>query len=510
MGPFLLAAALVVGCQRTPPPQAAVDPPAASGDLVLLHTNDLHCHYEPTAAPWLEGRRAIGGFAALDSYLRTVRAQEGEDRLLVLDAGDLLSGTPLSELEHEGVRGGEMTAFVQEWGFDAWALGNHEFDQGIDNLEALVAGSAVPVLCANLEPVPGTGPMQGLEPAIIFERAGLRVGVIGVISGELERFVPSSSMQRLRLLDPVQAATQQAQALDPLTDLLVLLSHSGLEEDRVLAAQVPGIDLVIGGHSHDALLEPELVGQVYVVQAGSNARSVGRLDLRVEHDAIVELRGQLVDLEPQPTWQPASAQVLERLQRVGAAIDASHGAVVGSVGQELLRDSYRQSSLGQWVTAVLQDALGTDLAIYNSGGLRADLPAGPIKVAHLYSALPFGNHAVSFEMSGAELRRVVERNAFSEHTRDTSSLQCSGLDWSWRAAGSGQEILWITVGGEPVDPERGYTVAANSYMAQHMDEILGLSERPVENSGATVLELVQAAFGVDPLVPPPARSTRSR
>jgi 5'-nucleotidase/UDP-sugar diphosphatase len=479
---------------------------SGSGSLVLLHTNDIHSHFLPTPARWLEGSPAIGGFEALGSYLETVRLEESE--ILLLDAGDILSGTPLSELERDGLVGAEMTGFLADWGYDAWVLGNHEFDQGYDTIAALVGASPVPALCANLQ-APGGGPaMPGLEASRVFERGGVRVGVIGLTTPELQRLVSAQTWAQLELLDEVEVIQRQVELLDPQTDLLVLLSHAGLETDRWLAAKVPKLDLIVGGHSHDAVREPERVGDTYVVQAGSYARSVGRLDITVADDAIASIEGRLVNLQPSEGWAPATSAVLERLERVTAAVDATYGRVVGSVTAPVLRDSYRQGSMGLWVTALMLEATGADVAFYNSGGLRADLPGGELTYADLYQVLPFGNTPVTIAMTGAELVRIAERNAFSEATRETSSLQCAGLEWSWRPTPEGQEIVSISVRGEEIDPERAYTVATNSYVASHLGEILDLPERELQPYDATILGLVEQALQAGPIEPPPARGTK--
>ncbi len=497
---------LLLGCPRESPVQAGGEDVPAGGRLVLLHTNDIHSHYEPTAARWLEGDPEIGGFAALSSYLETIRAQESA--LLVVDAGDILSGTPLSELELDGVVGAEMTGFLADWGYDVWTVGNHEFDQGFDTIAALVAASAVRPVCANIQ-APGGGPaLPGLEPARVFERGGVRVGVIGITTPDLQRLVSAETWGQIELLDEIQVIQEQIRLLDPETDLLVLLSHAGLETDRWLAAKVPELDLIVGGHSHDAVTTPEQVGSTWVVQAGSYARSMGRLDITVQDDAIASIEGRLVDLRPDPSWAPATPAVLARLERVSAAVDASYGRVVGSSLAPVTRDSYRQGSLGLWISTLMLEATAADVAFYNSGGLRADLPAGELTYADLYQVLPFGNAPVTLAMTGAELMKIVKRNAFSEATRETSSLQCAGLEWSWRPAGGSQEIVTVTVGGQPLELERSYTVATNSYVSSHIGEILDLPERDIQAHGAAVIELAERALQAGPLQPPAARSTR--
>ncbi len=496
----------LTACARQAPVEAPIEPVEARGSFVLLHTNDIHSHYLPTPARWLEGSPAIGGIDALGSYLETARSQGSE--LLLLDAGDILSGTPLSELEIEGLRGAEMTGFLGDLGYDAWALGNHEFDQGYEVIAALVQASPVPALCANLLGSDGGSAMPGLQPSLIFERGGVQIGVIAITTPDLQRLVSAETWSRVQLLDEVEVVRAEIERLDPQTDLLVLLSHAGVETDRVLAAELSGLDLIVGGHSHTAITEPERVGDTWIVQAGSYARSIGRLEIEVADDAIAKLQGGLVNLQPEADWAPAAPPVLERLARVTAAVDAAFGRVVGSATRPVLRDSYRQGSMGLWISALMLEATGAEVAFYNSGGLRADLPQGELSYADLYQVLPFGNAPVTLSMTGAELMRIVERNAFSEATRETSSLQCAGLSWSWRPVEGGQEIVSAMVGEQPLDPARSYTVATNSYIASHLDEILSLPEREIRPHGPSIISLVEQALQAGPFVPPEAHDTR--
>jgi 2',3'-cyclic-nucleotide 2'-phosphodiesterase (5'-nucleotidase family) len=172
-------------------------------------------------------------------------------------------------------------------------------------------------------------------------------------------------------------------------------------------------------------------------------------------------------------------------------------------------DSYRQGSLGVFVSEVLRQASGADFAFYNPGGLRGDLPAGDITLAALYQVLPFGNEVVTFEMTGEEVRKLAERAAFAEDTHKTSAPQCAGLAWRWRPApDGGQELVEVTVGGTPLDPAKTYTVASNDYVGEHLDESYKVPERPLRSVGGAVLDMVQQALGEQLVTPPATRGMK--
>ena len=500
-----LAALALVACATRLAPVGNDEP--RTGSLTLLHTNDMHCHFEPSQAPWLEGAPAIGGMVALDAYVRTVRQEVGERNLLLLDAGDVLTGTPISELPAAALpgqpRGGEMLLFMRDIGYDAWALGNHEFDQGFDNAAALVAASPLPVLSANLRAAPGEAGLAELQQARIFDSGGLQVGVIGILTEDLQALVGVEDWARLRLSPAADSVAQQLEALDPQTDLLVVLSHAGLEDDKALAAAVPGIDLIVGGHSHDALRQPLRAGDTWIVQAGSQARSVGRLDIQVRADAIAGIQGSLENLLPGPEWSSASQAVVERTEALQAQVEERFGRVVGLAPQALGRDSHQQSALGRWICEVLRRAAQADVALFNNGGIRADIPAGPVDLGQLYQAFPFGNEVVVTALLGEDLERIVRRNIVAERTGRVGALQTAGLSWPADQASGDPAAPQVLVGGKALESQKLYVVATNAYLAEHFEERFQFPLRSVLTGlGSTVLELAVQAAEAEPMTVP--------
>ena len=130
---------------------------ARPGRLIIAHTNDLHAHYGPNRADWLEGTPDIGGFGAIGGHVAALHQEHGDDRVLVLDGGDVMTGTPLMEFEVRGARGGAMLELMETAGMDAWVLGNHEFDIGMEHISTIVSASQIPVLSANLDAADGSG-----------------------------------------------------------------------------------------------------------------------------------------------------------------------------------------------------------------------------------------------------------------------------------------------------------------------------------------------------------------
>lgn len=492
---------LLAACAKGPGPAASGSSPA--GHLVIAHTNDLHTHISPNRAPWLEGEPDVGGFVALSAHLEALRQERGEGAVLYLDGGDLLSGTPLMELEAHGALGGSMVDLLGLVGCDAWVLGNHEFDRGFDNLQGMVAGSEPAVLSANVDGVGTSSPaLDGQLDAVILEANGLRVGVFGLTTPGLHRLASPETMARIELAELHETARAQVAALDPQTDLVVALTHIGLESDRRLAEEVDGIDVIVGGHSHTAMQAAEQVDGTWIVQAGSYTRSLGVLELVVTDDAVAQASWELRDLLPEALPAAPDKAVVRAVAELERRLVSRFDQQVGEAVEPLTRAHDAESGLGRLAADIVREAAGADIGLYNTGGLRADLVAGPLTRGDLYTVFPFGNQLVSFELTGAELLGAMLRSTHGAAGARAPMLMWSGARWTWRERLGAPELLEVSVGGEPLDLARSYRVATNSYVAQQWQHHLGVEGRDLQDHGMTVLDAAVARAAAGPLRAP--------
>lgn len=503
----LLVAAQAPGCAH----QAPRDPAIVDGArrLTILHTNDIHGHYLPERAEWIDGKPEIGGFVRLEEEVTSLRGKRAKDSVLLFDGGDELTGTPLSDVVVDGVKGGAMHAFFERLGYDAWVLGNHEFDKGLDNLRGYTAGAASPVLSSNVRSPDGGPLLPNQEYSKVFRTNGVRIGVIGVTTGRLAGLMSRADFARLTLTPEPEAVRAEVARLDPLTDLIVVLSHIGLEQDEQLAASVPGIDLIVGAHSHTRLTKAVHVGDTWIVQAGSYNRSLGVVDLTVEGDAVLDFRYELRDLLPETAPRPPDPTLLALTQHYKTTLDAIYGEVVSTAHTTLTRSYNHESSLGDWITDALRDATGADVAFYNGGGLRADLVAGPVTRGALFECFPFNNDVVTFRLTGEALIGVVIRNLAADSDESRGYLSASGLRWVWRVRGGAPEVVEARVGETLVDPARTYLVASSSYIAEHWDKHFGVEPTEVTGTGQTDLDAAISYAKKGPIqAPGDIRSTK--
>jgi len=495
----------LLACQKPVPPEVGPGTPAigGSGILTVLHTNDMHGHFLPEPAKWLDGAPSIGGFELLDAYVSDYRAAAGEGAVLLLDGGDMLTGTPLTDEVVDGAGGGAMIQMMEAVGYDAMALGNHEFDQGYENVQAIMEAADFPVLSSNIL-APGGGPaFPGQDVSVVIERAGLSIGLIGATTEGLGSLVSTTMHDKLSIESITESVAAEVERLDPLTDLLVVVSHIGVDSDRTLAASVPGIDLIVGGHSHTALVEPEQIGGTWVVQAGSYTRSLGVLTLTVADDSITAFDGALVDLLPESAPGEASAEITSLVKKYSELMASRYGEHLSDATETLGRDYNDESALGDWITDVLREATGADIAVYNAGGLRADLNAGPLTLRSIYEIFPFGNEVVTFELTGPEVVSILLGNAQAQMEGESSFTSISGASLVWRERLGAPEVVEARVGGELIDLDRTYRIATNSYVAEHAKKKLhNTAPKDQQDFGQTVMQVAAEAARQGDVEPP--------
>ena len=482
----------------------------AAHRLTILHMNDFHSRHEPVDGRALacsaDHPDCFGGSARLATAIRTQRAAAAADgrAVLLLDAGDQFQGS----LFFTAHRGMAELAVMHELGTDAMAAGNHEFDLGPAVLGAFADAARFPVLSANVDATAEPALAGRLRPHAILERAGLRVGLIGLTTQQAE--VSSSPGPNVRFNDPAPALAAAAIAARAAgAQVLLVLSHLGVFLDGTMDA--PGVAAIIGGHTHTLLsnVEPGALGPhpvragsgALVVQAGAYGRYLGRLDLDLAADGTVlayggECRHVGLDLPEDPAVAAVVARFAAPLREVRLrpvttlpeALDVA-GCRVGPCG------------IGEMVAGALLDAAhGADLAVMNAGGIRTGLRGGVVTLGDVLDALPFGNMLATLTLTGADVRAALEqglqpgRGAFP---------QVAGIRMAFDPTRpAGDRITMLEVRGAdgtwaPLDPARRYLVATNNFMRNGGDGYTVMRDRAVDSydAGPGVAEIVAAALG---------------
>ena len=435
-------------------------------ELTILHTNDMHASFVPHDAFWVKGtpKPLVGGFKELAFTVDSIR--HADHNVLLLDAGDVMTGNPIADLEYDGAQGGALFAMMNMIGYDAWCLGNHDFDISQTNLRHLTAIAKFPTLSANVVDTLGAYPVNN-KPYTIIEKDGLRIGIIGVMSQDLYHLVNQNSLVGIKVLDPVATTQHWIDQLAPKTDLLIALSHEGVDEDSVLAMHVTGLNIIVGGHSHTRLRHPRLVNGVLIVQTGSNCENLGVLDVTVETHSVVKYDGRLIQL-----WydndRPATrlSAFVDSVQQV---IDKDYNVVLATLKKDWRR-SNGESSIGDFVVDAQRAAAHADVAFMNNSGIRADVSAGPLTKKDLFAVMPFRNILTTFQLSGKQLRDVV-LHCLGER----EGISFSGITCTWKKGpGHEPEIVSMMIDGKPLDDNRMYACAASDYFVGEAKRYIGV------------------------------------
>ncbi len=485
--------------------------------FVVFHTSDVHGFLASRLEPVVGGTaRRVGGMAALTALVASERLPH-----VLVDSGDWYQGTPEGNL----TRGAAVVTAMNLAGYTTAALGNHEFDYGEPNVRQLVAAASFPVLGANIVSRATGTRLPYLKASTTTTVAGVSVAFVGVITHHTATATLPQHVAHLEFTDEVVAAREAtAEARKAGAEVVVVLSHCGLAPSRARQRLSPSAlvltaedlayrgdlaiargadaDLVLGGHMHTGLTGPWVDPEsgVPIVQSEANLVSVSRLEIAVTDSGPrrVTVTGRLVDLEVAVTGEDpkVKAHVEKTAREVGAALDE----VIGRANEAVARiEPGFDSPLGSWVADTMRAAASADVAVQNSYGVRADIPAGNITRRTLYEVYPFENTLIVVEMTGAALRRLVLDNLQA----DRSAIQLSGAHVRFRPGD--REALTITVGARPLDLSARYRVATNSYLANGGTGGAAMAGCPQTPDPRNVRELLEAAVRRDRgLVPPPS------
>jgi 2',3'-cyclic-nucleotide 2'-phosphodiesterase (5'-nucleotidase family) len=432
----------------------------ATQRLTILHVNDFHGRLFPYVDKAIDPSRLLGGAAYLAKQIEKERARNPEGAML-LSAGDMFQGTPVSNL----FRGRPVLDLMNRLHFDVMALGNHEFDWGPEVLRGIVTAAQFPVLCANIVDDKGLF-MEGVKPYVMIQRKGFKVAVIGVVTPELLYMVNAKYLAHLTILEPVRVVPGLVRKVKREgAQVVVLLTHLGLEQDKRLAAAMEGIDVIVGGHSHTVVMDPIVVGKTIIVQAGYNGLYLGVLEL-----ALDERTGRIVDATRKSELRLVSAGEGDSFDKGVAQIAESYNErirdrfrqVVGETRVDLMRRADGESALGDVITDAMRASTGADVALHNSGGIRADILAGPITMEEVYTVLPFDDVVVTMDLKGSDLLEIFEKST----SGNKGMLQVSGARIEYDPASSAdKKVTAVRIGGAPLGKDRTYRVSTNDFLA---------------------------------------------
>ena len=446
--------------------------------LTILHTNDHHGRF------WQNSNGEYGMAARktlIDNIREEVMLEDGNT--LLLSGGDINTGVPESDLQdaEPDFKGMNMLQY------DAMALGNHEFDNPLTVLKQQHEWAGFPFLSANIIDNKTGKPL--FDAYKIFTVDDLRVAVVGFTTDDTAKIGNPEYLDGLTIKSPIEVAQDLIPVLEKKADLIVAVTHMGHYDngnhggnapgDVTLARTVPGIDVIVGGHSQNPLFEPDVQSGTLILQAHEWGKYVGRLDMTIKDGMIVASDYELIPvnlkkkvkkadgsservfIDKEIAQDPTMLSMLQPYQdigqeKLGVKIGFTDGKLVGERG--IVRS--QETNLGNLIAAAMMKKVNADVAVMNSGGIRDDIPAGDITYKSVLQVQPFGNALAYVDLTAEELTDYLSAAAAKE-AGSGAFAQFQGVSLVLMDG----KATNIKVGGKALEAGKTYRIAMNSFTA---------------------------------------------
>jgi 5'-nucleotidase len=460
---WLLALCILasIGLAGTPAVHAQSD----TTTVTILHFSDYHSHAVPF---YSEGAPNQGGIARGIAYLKAQR--QSNPNVLVLDGGDMVNkGSPTWSDEYQCAEWPWLNGIV-----DAMALGNHEFDYGQDVFKACQAGINYPILSANYLGADGK-PLLTADGKtyMVKDIGGVKIGLFALAGSDFNTLVPASSRAPgATFADRIATAKQIVDTLrnTEKVNAVVFFGHELREDDYALAQAVPGIDLILGTHSH---YKSELVTipntKTYFISPFQYLTYISNVQLTFTGGQLSGVSGRLVKMDAQ---QPEDPQIAAQVAKMQTDLEAKHPdrfKVLGTAAVEMSVDNVSddETGLGNWSMEAVRAAAGVNAFFSTSSSFRASIPPGPITVETFYTAIPYKNSVVTADMTGQQLTDLL--NVMISKRGSDSFCQESGVRFTIQdGKATNIEVLRDpanpAAGYAPLDPTMTYKIGATNFM----------------------------------------------
>jgi 5'-nucleotidase/UDP-sugar diphosphatase len=485
-----LSALILGGCSSLPGAGPEVD---KTYRLTILHTNDHHGRF------W-RNSNGEGGMAARKTLIDRIRAEvkESGGHVLLLDAGDVNTGVPESDLQDAvpDFRGMNLM------GYNAMAVGNHEFDKPLSVLRMQRELAKFPLISANVY----ENGKRMFDPYVVFNLGGLRVGVMGLTTSDTPKLVSPDIVKGLEFRSVIEEASKVVPELRAKADVIIAASHAGYYQDGnsgtqssgdvEIARAVKGIDAVVGGHSHDPVCmksdnvidrayvpgsecRPDRQNGAWIMQAHEWGKYLGRADFAYRNGVFTLLKYELLPINLKRSVRaadgktslvnytaeiPEDKEMLDLLKPFQEFGEQKLNVEIGSVDGRLEGDRgvvrARPASMGILIGRALMDKTKADFAVVNSGGVRDSLAAGKLTYKDVLKVQPFGNTTVTVDLTGTEVMAYL--NAAAKMSVGSGAFpQFTGVN----LVITGGVVTSASIKGAPVDPARTYRMVINNFMA---------------------------------------------
>lgn len=466
--------------------------PAQAFTLHILHINDFHSRIQSInasdstcSADDEAAGNCFGGSARLHTAVNALRDEltAAGENVIVLDAGDQFMGS-LFFTTYTGAVEAEM---MNRIGFDAMVFGNHEFDLGVEPLVEFIEAVEFPVISGNVDTsADNMLAGHGVE-FVVFEFGDERVAVLGGTTTDTPEIANPGPHVTFR--PPVEYLTDKIAELEGEgINKFIVLGHLGVPADIQIAERVPGVDAIVGGHTHTLFSNtvetaphpyPYVVNDVPIVQAGAYSKYLGHLTLTFDDEGnVTEATGDTILLDAGVEPDPA---ILARIEELGGPIEDAMSEIVAEIAATIdgSRETCRavECEMGNLVADAMLDRVkgqGVTIALQNGGGLRASIEGGQVSMGDIIAVLPFQNTLATFDLPGAGVVASLENGVSQVEDGAGRFAQVAGLKYTWDpAAEPGSRITEVLVEEEgawvPIDPAKVYSVVSNDFVRRGGD-----------------------------------------
>lgn len=396
----------------------------------ILYFNDAH---EPDMVSTEGG--LLGGVARMKSVVDSIR-QSSPDALLLF-GGDLGGGTLAGKL----YRGSIMVDFLSEIGVDYANYGQHDFDYGLDNTQALTRRSKFTWISSNTLTTEGS-PIDGSVPFVIHRIGSTSIGIIGLVD-KVDTSSPRSGITQRDIMDCAKSAIGHLSGVD----YIIAITQMNSELNEQLLKECPEVDLVLGEETSQYITNAHFVGDKMIIDGCGNMGHLVEVSLRGEQGS------QAISVHPISTAVKPDERLERRVQAINDEIASRLEVRLGTVPLDHIRTRHQ---IGEMVAGIFREHYGTDMALVQSGGIRADLTDGDITLRDIYSILPYENRIIPVRLPGRSIRRLIENAVSGGEEAALAGVEVTSSD----------EGLIITIDGVRLDEGKDYTIALSEYVTR--------------------------------------------
>jgi 2',3'-cyclic-nucleotide 2'-phosphodiesterase (5'-nucleotidase family) len=441
--------------------------------ITILHTNDFHMYL--LGSTDATTKKPIGGSARIYTLVQRERAYN--PNTLLVDAGDIIGGGPPIGAFFYGK---DVIETYNAMGYDIATTGNHEFDWGYAKFKEITAPANYEYINANI--VDSNTNSTILPPYSIKSFGFVDIGFIGVDTTDLPVLVNPTGIEGLTVLDPTATINNYATSLKDKAEYTVVLSHLGYDVDKTVAAKISNVNLIIGGHSHTVLTKPDFVNGIPIVQTGNYGNNVGKEVVEfVATPTGAKIVGFRYNLIPITDSLPEDPTIKALIAPYNDEVTKKMSVVIGEalvdLDGERANVRSKETNLGDFIADWMKAISGTDIAITNSGGIRASIPKGPITVGSVYTTIPFDNLLVKLELTGKQITAALENGFSMVETAQGRFPQISGITVKVNLKNApNSRVVEVLVNGKTIELDKVYTVAVLDFMAAGGDGYTAMTQ----------------------------------